>query len=113
MIRRLFAAALGVLLGIACIGPIQASRLMAAICSGDKATLNAQLNPIGIGPQVVNRVSAYRERNEITCLDNGVRGFYLDKDGNLTWVAWTNDSNGVAIVYMLTYTPDGTLQTLE
>jgi hypothetical protein len=109
MIRRIFAAALGVLLGLALIPPIQAMRWASAVCSYDAEGVYAQQKDLG--PQWtiarIEEIADLQSRME-TCSEGwSLRGGFVDEDGSLAIIV-----NVGGDYYFLTYNPDGTLTSV-
>lgn len=103
MIRRLFAAALGVLLGLAAVQPIQAARFASAACSNDVAGVYEHLQYRGWTYLEVEQAASGSK-----CQGSSIRGFYFAMDGNLRIITRVG-----VIFYILEFDPFGQLQSVE
>ena len=108
---RISAAALGVLLALALVGPIQAQRLMAAICASDTDAIYSQLQYAGISRERVERNVAAFEG--YSCEQFGWRGAYVGEDGTVRHLSVMSVVGIGTEWFLLQYDLGGQLESLE
>lgn len=101
--KRILAAAFGVVLGFALLAPVKGELLAHAMCSGDVDSIYAQLQDRGWTREKVEFVAAQFE-----CADSVIRGAFVSPQWNVVIVI-----NVDADYYLLTYDAFGKLLSIQ